>query len=147
VAGPGRDDLVVSREAAARILAANRRGRFLERWAVSILIWPLSALRQAPARGQATTGAEPRISLILHDTPLRTALERLFQPVGWQHAVAEAVPNVPVRLDLRDVTFTTALRVITRLAGAIYQKVEDVYVIDQHQPLPVGPTTEAAPSD
>jgi hypothetical protein len=40
VAGPGRDDLVVSREAAARILAANRRGRFLERWAVSILVTP-----------------------------------------------------------------------------------------------------------
>jgi hypothetical protein len=38
VAGPGRDDLVISREAADLILDANRQGHFLERWAVSVLI-------------------------------------------------------------------------------------------------------------
>lgn len=40
VGGPGRDDLIVSQETAEQILAANRRGHFLERWAVSILISP-----------------------------------------------------------------------------------------------------------
>lgn len=38
VAGAGHDDLVVSNETAARIRAADRRNRFLSRWAVSILV-------------------------------------------------------------------------------------------------------------
>jgi hypothetical protein len=38
VAGPGHDDLVISREMADLLLDANRQGRFLERWAVSILV-------------------------------------------------------------------------------------------------------------
>ena len=36
---PG-DDLIVSREVADLLLEANRQGRFLERWAVSILVRP-----------------------------------------------------------------------------------------------------------
>jgi TolB-like protein len=38
VVGPGRDNLVVSNEAAHRIQEASRRGRFLQRWAVGVLI-------------------------------------------------------------------------------------------------------------
>ena len=38
--GPGHDDLVVSNETAERIRTANRRTRFLSKWAVSILIAP-----------------------------------------------------------------------------------------------------------
>lgn len=38
VTGPGRDDLIVSREAAAAIRRLNERGRFLDRWAVSFVI-------------------------------------------------------------------------------------------------------------
>jgi hypothetical protein len=40
VAGPGRDDLIISSEAADLLLDADRQGRFLERWAVSILVRP-----------------------------------------------------------------------------------------------------------
>jgi hypothetical protein len=38
VAGSGRDDLVVSREAAVAIRYANEHHRFLDQWAVSVLI-------------------------------------------------------------------------------------------------------------
>lgn len=38
VAGAGRDDLVVSREAAVAIRRLNERQRFLDRWAVSFVI-------------------------------------------------------------------------------------------------------------
>ncbi|HLV80925.1 MAG TPA: hypothetical protein VKT32_11620, partial [Chthonomonadaceae bacterium] len=38
VAGAGHDDLIVSNETADRIRAADRRNRFLSRWAVSILV-------------------------------------------------------------------------------------------------------------
>jgi hypothetical protein len=40
VGGPGRDDLVISREMADLLLEANRQGRFLERWAVTVLVRP-----------------------------------------------------------------------------------------------------------
>jgi len=38
VAGPGRDDIIVSNTAAERIVSADRRSRFLQRWAVCVLI-------------------------------------------------------------------------------------------------------------
>jgi hypothetical protein len=106
------------------------------------------ALPQPPANAQAAPGAEPKISLTLRDTPLRSALELLFQQSGLQHAVEAAVPNVPVTLNLRDATFATALRVITRLAGVTYRKEGDVYVIGLRQP-PVAETTttEIAPPE
>jgi hypothetical protein len=110
------------------------------------LALPLLALGQTPAGAQATgdgpaAGAEPRISLTLRDTPLRTALELLFQQSGQQHAVEAAVPNVPVTVNLRDATFATALRVITRLASVTYRKEGDVYVIGLRQPPAVETTT------
>jgi hypothetical protein len=112
------------------------------------LALPLFALGQTPARAQTPAGAEPRISLTLRDTPLRTALELLFQQSGLQHAVEAAVPNIPVTVNLRDATFATALRVITRLANVTYRKEGDVYVIGLRQPPAVETTTtEAAPPE
>ncbi|HEV8454983.1 MAG TPA: hypothetical protein VGQ24_08840, partial [Gemmatimonadales bacterium] len=89
-------------------------------------------------------GAGPRISLTLRDTPLRTALELLFQQSGLQHAVESAVPNLPVTVNLRDTAFASALRVITRLAGVTYRKEGDVYLISLRQPPAVEPTTAEA---
>jgi hypothetical protein len=60
------------------------------------LALPLLAHGQTSAHAQAAAGAEPKISLTLRDTPLRTALELLFQQSGLQHAVEAAVPNLPV---------------------------------------------------
>jgi hypothetical protein len=105
-------------------------------------------LPQLPASAQAAAGSEPKISLTLRDTPLRSALELLFQQSGLQHAVEAAVPNIPVTLNLRDATFATALRVITRLAGVTYRKEGDVYVIGLRQPPAVETTTtEIAPPE
>src|SRR5262249_31983646 len=118
------------------------------------LALPLLALRPAPADAQAAPGgqaaavAEPKISLTLRDTPLRTALELLFQQSGMQHAVEAAVPNIPVTVNVRDATFATALRVITRLAGVTYRKEGDVYVVGLRQPPAAEPTTtETAPTE
>src|SRR5215208_5327107 len=111
--------------------------------ALSTLALGLSmlALPQLPANAQAAAGSEPKISLTLRDTPLRSALELLFQQSGLQHAVEAAVPNIPVTLNLRDATFATALRVITRLAGVTYRKEGDVYVVGLRQPPPVETTS------
>src|SRR6476660_9243097 len=108
------------------------------------LALPLLALGQRPASAQAAA-VEPKISLTLRDTPLRTALELLFQQSGLQHAVEATVPNIPVTVNLRDATFATALRVVTRLAGVTYRKEGDVYVIGLRLPPAVDyTTTEAA---
>jgi hypothetical protein len=133
-----------------------RQRRMLSGLASVVLAVPLLVLMHHPATAQTTPGtpgalaapgAEPRISLTLRDTPLRSALELLFQQSGVQHAVEAAVPNVPVTLNLRDATFATALRVITRLAGVTYRREGDVYVIGLRQPPPIEPTTEIAPPE
>jgi hypothetical protein len=119
----------------------STRGRFSRpgaRAALALAV-PLLAFGQTPARAEEGAGAGPRISLTLQDTPLRAALELLFQQSGQQHAVEAAVPNVPLTVNLRDAEFTTALRVITRLAGVTYRKERDVYVIGLRQPPAVEP--------
>jgi hypothetical protein len=83
---------------------------------------------------------EPTVSLTLRDTPLRAALELLFQQTGKQHAVESSVPNIPITLNLRDAPFATALRVITRLAGVTYRKDGEITVIGLRPP----PAVESA---
>jgi hypothetical protein len=80
-------------------------------------------------------------ALALRDVPLRTALETLFSSTGLQHAVVPAVPNYPITLDIREVSFSTALRTLLRLApGATYRKEGEVYVIGLRQPQVEQPT-------
>jgi hypothetical protein len=135
------------------------RGRLPRPGALAALVLavPLLALAQSRAWAEQAAGAGPRISLTLRDTPLRAALELLFEQSGQQHAVEAAVPNVPLTVNLRDAEFTTALRVITRLAGVTYRKERDVYVIGLRLPAtvepasleaaaPAQPETPAAPS-
>jgi hypothetical protein len=85
------------------------------------------------------------MSLTLRDTPLRTALELLFQQSGLQHAVEPAVPNTPVTVNLRETPFASALRVLTRLAGVSYRKDGEVYVIGLRQPPTVEPVNADPP--
>jgi hypothetical protein len=105
---------------------------------------PFVAPWQGPAIAEEAGGAGPRISLTMRDTPLRSAMELLFQQSGQQHAVEAAVPNIPITVNLRDATFATALRVVTRLAGVTYRKEGDVYVIGLRPPPVVETTTTEA---
>jgi hypothetical protein len=120
---------------------------------LSVILWlmfavPFFAPWQAPAIAEQAESAGPTISLTLRDTPLRSAMELLFQQSGQQHAVEAAVPNIPITVNLRDATFATALRVVTRLAGVTYRKEGDVYVIGLRPPPVVETTTtEAAAPD
>jgi hypothetical protein len=87
----------------------------------------------AAAPAPETRSGRP-VTLRLQDTPLRTALQMLFEGSGLQHAVEPGVPNVPITLDIRDVPFDTALRMLMRLAGATYRKESNIYVIGLRQP-------------
>src|SRR5439155_4147241 len=89
-----------------------------------------------PSGAGAAPAAAP-ITLHLRDTPLRSALETLFEGTGLQHAVEPAVPNYPITLDIRDVPFSSALRTLLRLApGVTFRKEGEIYIVGMRQPTP-----------
>jgi len=127
-------------------------------WALVGLAVPLATLAAAGgARAQAqapdAAPAEQKITLDLRDVPFRTAIEALFEKTGLQYAVEPSVPNIPVRVTVRDIDFTTALRTITRLGGATYRKEGQIYIVGLRLPpqpqqeltTEIGP--EQAPAD
>lgn len=106
--------------------------------AAALLISPGSTAAQALA-APAAVATDRTVTLNLQDTPLRTALQMLFAGSGLQHAVENAVPNVPVTLQIRDLPFQTALRTLVRLAGVTFQKEGEIFIVRQ-RPLAPEPT-------
>src|SRR6266581_216347 len=102
------------------------------------LVWGGLALALAFGPGVLQAAPVPGttpVTLSLRDTPLRTALQMLFEGSGLQHAVEPAVPNYPVTLDIRDVPFSTALRTLLRLAPqVVYRKEGDIYIVGMRAP-------------
>jgi hypothetical protein len=109
--------------------------------AAALLVSPGNALAQAsglaakPAPVAAGAG-DRAVTLSLRDTPLRTALELLFEGSGLQHAVENSVPNVPITMQIRDIPFQTALRTLVRLAGVTFQKEGEIYLVRPRQLAP-----------
>jgi hypothetical protein len=138
------------------MLRENREARLVWRWAaIALLAVPVgAAARQldppprvvAPnstAAPQADRGEVP-VSLTLRETPLRTALEMLFDGTGRQHAVEPDVPNAPITLSIRDIPFQTALRTLLHLATNVtYLKEGEIYIIRMRRPVPELATNEA----
>ena len=58
----------------------------------------------------APSPPERRVTLDLHDIPLRAALVKLFEGSGLNFAVEPGVPNVAITLSLRDESVDTGLR-------------------------------------
>lgn len=105
---------------------------------------PAAALLPA-AVPAATSGGTP-VTLHLRDTPLRAALQMLFEGSGLQHAVEPGVPNYPITLEIRDVPFNTALRTLLRLApGVTYSKDGEIYMVGLRRPAPELPANNAEP--
>jgi hypothetical protein len=105
--------------------------------AAAILIPTGSRAALAPGASAAAVEPAQPVTLHLQDTPLRTALQMLFEGSGQQYAVEPQVSNVPITLDVRDVPFSTALRTLLRLApGTTYRKEGEVTIIGLRQPVP-----------
>jgi hypothetical protein len=105
----------------------------------------LAAALILPVRISLAQAPAAPVTLNLRDTPLRTALQMLFEGSGLQYAVQLEVPNAPVTLQIRDIPFQTALRTLLRLVpGITYRKEGDVYVIGLRPvtPEPTGYETE-----
>jgi type II/III secretion system protein len=109
-----------------------------------------------PAGWTAPAPAKTTVSLDLKETPLRQAINTLFESSGLQHAIYPDVPDQPITLTVHDMPFEEALRTLLRIgttstfiqgAGVVrrelsYRKEGDVYLIglrrDDPAPQPVG---------
>ena len=113
-----------------------------------------AALAAAPARAQAPTDPDKKVTLNLKDVPLRNAIDLLFQGSGLQYAVDPNVPSIPVNLNIKDVGLQQALRIIIRQAavavpGLTFARDGDVFTVRIRPPnVPSAqPTEEAPPPD
>ena len=93
------------------------------------------AMAVATPGAQAQQAPEPRkVTVNLQRVPLREAIELMFKGTGVQYSVSPEVANLPVTLNLRDVSFEAALRILLRQAGEgqpglSMEKTGDIYVI------------------
>jgi type II secretory pathway component HofQ len=113
------------------------------------LILPVSAIA-----AQAPADDERRLSLELRQTPLRQAVAALFSGSTGQYVVDPDVPDVPVTLDVREVTVPAGLRLILRQAvtaapGLTSSRDGEIYLIKMrsHRPGPITPTLPAGIRD
>lgn len=116
-----------------------------EVYVVSIRPGAAPAARAAPPR---EAGADRKITLDLRDMPLRDAIALLFKGSGLQYAIDPNVPNVPITLNIRDISLPAALRLIVRQAaieapGLTVSKEGEVYLI-QRRVFPISSVTPAA---
>lgn len=81
-----------------------------------ILVVVLVLYTGLPVR--ADKPAPSRVTLNLRDTPLRDALTLLFNSSGVGYTVDARLPNVPVTLTLRDVSFADALDTLLMTASS-----------------------------
>ena len=91
---------------------------------------PAAALPAQP--GEAV--GERKITLDIRDMPLRDVIALLFKGSGLQYAIDPNVPNVPITLNIRDISVPAALRLIIRQAavqvpGLTVGKEGDIYLI------------------
>jgi hypothetical protein len=87
---------------------------------------------EPPAEARADVRERTKVTLDLKGVALRQALEVLFDGTGRQYAVDANVPNNPITLTLKEVSFQTTLREIVRLAGATYRQEGDLLLIESH---------------
>jgi hypothetical protein len=91
----------------------------------ALLMLSLLALPGLPLSAAAPQdpGSYPtkKVTLHLHQVPLRKAVETLFRDTGREYLVHPVVADVLVSLDLENADFRDALKALLARAGAIYR--------------------------
>ena len=110
------------------------RPGFARTLVLAVTMAMLAGLTRPPAAQAQQDEGEGLVTLNLRDTPLRNAIDLIFQGSGLQYAVAPNVPNVPVTVNVRDLSLQSALRLVLRLGavsvpGLTHGRDGDVYVI------------------
>lgn len=106
---------------------------------------PPSALR-----AQDTT--DRKVTLNLRDTPLRDSISLLFAGSGLQYSVDPNVPNIPLNLNIKDISLQAALRMLIRQAavaspGLTFSRDGDVFVVKIRSEAPRAATAEDSPPE
>lgn len=96
---------------------------------------PLAAhAQQTPTASKASS----RISVQLKNVPFKSALDTLFKSTGYPYQVEPEVTNAPITLQLMEVDFDEALRLLIKCAGEVQR---DVYVQKQNGMYVIGVQT------
>ncbi|MEN6372045.1 MAG: hypothetical protein ABFD64_08535 [Armatimonadota bacterium] len=106
------------------------------------------------ASAQSDDKNQPRITIELKDTPIRSALDTLFRGRGLSYSIGANVGGNVGSLSLRDVTFDVALKMLLKAVEPplVYRKDGDVYVITVKSDQPdtstfTPPTADINPPD
>ena len=80
-----------------------------------------------------------RVDVNLRDTPLRLALTQVVANTSLQVVVHPRVPNVPITINVRDLSVGAAMRLVVRLAafqvpGLHFWRSGTVYVVENYRP-------------
>lgn len=91
---------------------------------------------------------EPKISMQLRAVPLREAVRRVLESSGQQYSINPDVPDVPITLNLREISPQAAIRLMVRQAaatapGLTFSKDGDILVVKIRRNTP-GPTAQEA---
>ncbi|MBI2842340.1 MAG: hypothetical protein HYX78_02970 [Armatimonadetes bacterium] len=108
-----------------------------------VMLVSLVALSVASAQQDAKTLQQEiknqKITLELMDTPIRSALESLFKGTGLNYVLDASVAGMVRSVDLKDVPFDQALKILLKIADPplVYRKDGDVYLISVKKEQPV----------
>jgi len=90
----------------------------------------LTVIVAAPSFAQAQTETERLVTIRVQDTPIRSAIDMLFQGSGKNYGFeAGADQNTLITVNLVDVPFTNALNTMLRAAGMTMRQENGIYMI------------------
>jgi len=102
---------------------------------------PLAAHAQlAPA----TSKTPSKFSAQLRNVPFKAALDTLFKSTGYRYYVETGVTNAPISLELKEVAFEEALRLLIKRAGEIQP---EIYAQKQNGEYVIGVQSRAIPPE
>jgi len=84
-------------------------------------------------------------SVTFRETPVREALDRLFRAAHVRYLIQPDVPDAIITLQLWDVSFETALRVILRQAHLAQTLKNNVYIVHRKGQIPADPSDTPQP--
>ncbi|HEU4754284.1 MAG TPA: hypothetical protein VFU47_14335, partial [Armatimonadota bacterium] len=103
------------RQAAAQVPGLSY---LADRDVVALFIGPAANAPTALALPANGGGIDRRVTLDYRNIPLRDALALLFRDSGMDYTIAAEVQDVPISLNIKEVSFPAALRLIIRQAQA-----------------------------
>ncbi|MDI6828648.1 MAG: hypothetical protein QME62_09210 [Armatimonadota bacterium] len=117
-------------------------------WVLLALMFVFLIVFAVPTFAQAQSETEKLVTIRVQDTPIRSAIDMLFQGSGKNYGFeAGADQNTLITVNLVDVPFTNALNTMLRAAGMTMRQENGIYMIGpkREQTTEVAAPTEWIP--